>query len=50
MVRQRMEMLAGLLTGALLGASLALALTPGGDGTRERLRTLAREARALDES
>ncbi len=50
MARERIEVLAGLLTGALLGASLAMALTPAGEGTRERLRSLARDAQSLEKS
>jgi gas vesicle protein len=50
MARAPLPLLAGLVTGALLGASLALALTPEGDGTRERLRALARDAEAAQES
>jgi hypothetical protein len=50
MARASVSLLAGLVTGALLGASLALALTPGGDGTRERLRALARDAEAAHQS
>jgi gas vesicle protein len=46
MARERVEVIAGLLTGALLGATLALALSPSNGGTRERLRSLAREAEA----
>jgi gas vesicle protein len=44
MASERLPVVAGLLTGALIGASLALALKPSEPSTRERLRALAREA------
>jgi gas vesicle protein len=44
MASERLPVVAGLLTGALIGASLALVLTPSEPSTRERLRALARQA------
>jgi gas vesicle protein len=45
MARETGRFLAGLFTGALVGASLAMVLAPAsGEETRERLRAKAREA------
>ncbi len=45
MARDSGEFLAGLFTGALVGASLAMVLAPAsGDETRDRLRAKAHEA------
>jgi gas vesicle protein len=47
MASQRLPVVAGLLTGALIGASIAMALAPSEPSTRERLRALAREAQIV---
>ncbi len=45
MARENGTFVAGLLTGALVGASLAMVLAPAsGDETRDLLRAKAREA------